>query len=89
MELEPTSLLIFTEPQFFLGTNSTTVTSINDFCLVFLTLEFFVRSIFLTTDTIRFRCSYIAYFKAFSGVLISSFISLYSLNTLFTEKNLS
>ena len=64
-------------------------TSINLFCLVFLTLEFLLAVFCLTTDTIRFHCFYIVYFTAFSGFLISFFISLYFLNTLFTEINSS
>ena len=49
----------------------------------------FIRSIFLATDTIRFHCFYIVYsttfriFSTLSGILIPSFISLCSINSLF------
>ena len=45
----------------------------------------FALSIVLTTETIRFNCFYIVYCIAFLGFLISFFVSLYSLSTLFTE----
>ena len=57
--------------------------SINLFCLVFLTL-IFICSIFLTTDAIGFRCFYILH-----RIFISFFISLNSLNNVFTETNSS
>ena len=60
--------------------------NINLFCLVFLTLEFFVCSILLTASTIRFQCFYIIYY---TEVFTSSFISLYSLNSLFTGEKSS
>ena len=47
------------------------------------------RSTFLTNDTIIFQCLYIIHFASYSGFFISSFISLYSLNTLSIETNLS
>ena len=46
----------------------------------------FVCSILLTTDAIRFRCFYII---PYTQIFISFLISLYSLNTLFTETNSS
>ena len=49
----------------------------------------FARSIFLTTDAISFCCFYVINSTPFSGFLISSLISLYSVNTLFTETNSS
>ena len=56
------------------------------FCLVLLTLEFFVCSIISASDATHFHCFYIIYSRKFLGFLISSFISLYSLSTLFTKK---
>ena len=61
--------------------------SINLFWLVFSDTWIFVRSIFFTTDAIYFHCFYITYSTEFSGFFFSSFISLYSLNTLLTETN--
>ena len=61
--------------------------SINLFYLVFVP-NFWISicSFVLTTNTIGFHCFYIIYFKE---VFISSFISSYSLNTLFSEINSS
>ena len=58
------------------------------FSLGFLTLEssYAVCNI---TDPICFHCFYIIYSTEVSGIFISSFISLYSHNTLFAETNLS
>ena len=44
---------------------------------------------FFTNDTIRFHCFYMIYSTAFSGLLISFLIPLYSLKTLFSEKKSS
>ena len=61
--------------------------SINVFYIVFVpNFWISVCSIFLTTNTIGFQCFYIIYF---TEIFISSFISSYSLNTLFTETNSS
>ena len=49
----------------------------------------FIHSIFFGTEATPFHCFYTMYTTAFSGFLISSFISLYSLNRLFTEINFS
>ena len=49
----------------------------------------FAHSIVLATETVRFHCFYIIYSIAFLGFLISFFVSLYSLSTLFTEINSS
>ena len=58
--------------------------SINLFCLIFLAPEFS-----FTTDTTGFHCFYIAYYTKISGISTSSFILLYSVNTLFTETSSS
>ena len=76
--------LIFNESQFFLATNST-IWLKQSILFSFFDTWIFVRSIFLTTDTIGFHCFYIIYSTEVSGFFISSFISLYSLNTLFPE----
>ena len=52
-------------------------------------LRIFVCSIFLTTDAMCFHYFHIVYSTALSGFLISSFISLHSLNALFTKTNSS
>ena len=65
------------------------VNSINLFCLVLLTPEFLVAVFFFASDIIRFHCFHIVYSTEFLGFLIYSFISLYFLNTLFTETSSS
>ena len=77
------------EVDFFLQQIAQFDKSINLFCLVFLTLEFSFSVYFFTTDAIRTHCFYIMYSKEVSEFLISSLISLYSLNSLFTETNSS
>ena len=69
----------------FFITNSAIFASIQQFCLVLLTLDFLFVVLFLQADLIYFRCFYIVCYTAFSGFMISSFISLYSLSPLFTE----
>lgn len=69
----------------FFTTNSAIFASIHQFCLVLLTLDFLFVVLFLQADSIYFRCFYIVCYTAFSGFMISSFISLYSLSPLFTE----
>ena len=63
-------------------------TRVNLFCLVLLKLDF-SSSMYLTTDTIQFDGFYIVYCVAFSGIFVSSCISLYYLDRLFTKSNLS
>ena len=72
---------------FFLPQITQFYESINLFCLILLTLEF-LFPVFFTPDTIVFHSFFILYI-AFSEFLISSFISLYSLITLSTDKNSS
>ena len=48
-----------------------------------------VSSSFFTRFSVYINHIYIVYYTAFLGFLISSFISLYSLKTLFTERNSS
>ena len=67
--------LVFNKSQFFLPHLAQFDKSVNLFCLVFLTSEF--------PDTMFFHCFY------YTEVFISSFISLYSLNTLFIDTNSS
>ena len=78
--------LIFKERQFVLVTNRKKYYSI---LISFSTTWIFVCSIFLTTDTIGFHHFYILHSTEVSGYFITSFISFYSLNTLFTETNSS
>ena len=78
--------MIFKEPLFFLTTNSTILYK-HELILFSSDTRIFVYSIFRTTDTIHFHCFYIVYSTSFSRFLISSFISLYSPNSLFTKAN--
>ena len=50
--------------------------------------QIFLRSIFLTTNTIGFHCFYMVYFTGFLEFFIS-FISLYSSSTVFAGTNSS
>ena len=52
-------------------------------------IRIFIRSYFVTTETIGFHCFYILPFSVFLGILTSSFIPLYYFNILFTEMNSS
>ena len=66
---------------------------LNKFCAIIFKIRIsssdtrnFVYSIFVTTNTICFHCFYIVYSTTFTGLLFSSFISLYSINTLLSKK---
>ena len=72
------------DPGFFLPKIAQLDTKIN-----LLTLEFLFAVCFLQLTQIGFHCLYIVYSTALLGFLIASFISSYSLNTLFTETNSS
>ena len=74
---------------FFLPQIAQLDTNMNIFSLVPLTLRIFVGSVYLTTDTIFFRCFCVVYSTAFLAFLNYFFMSLYSLVRLFTEKNSS
>ena len=78
--------LILNESQIFLASNCTIWQKHQSILFSFSNTWISVCSIFLTTDTVGFYCFYIIYFTEF---FISSFILLYYLNTLFTERNSS
>ena len=77
---------LFRKVEFFLPQTMQFDKGINLFSLFFLTFKFLFSVYYITFDTIGFHCFYIIYSTEGS---ISPFISLYSLNTLFTETNLS
>ena len=79
--------LLFNKSQFFW--QQIAHKSINPFFFWLSNMWIFASSIFFTTDTIRFHCFYIICSTEVSGFFISSFISLYSLNILFTETSSS
>ena len=78
--------LLFNKP-FFFPQAAQFEKGINLFCLVFLTLELLFAVFYNWHNS--FRLFYNVYYTVFSGFWMSSFISLYSLNTLFIETNSS